>query len=87
MTKLLSNGQDSDLTKLNDGKGVPLSANVDYTLYGVRHEKAKVFKSATRPLLLPFYYRHKDDPESKEMGTFTMMFKTGDDMRQDALVL
>jgi phosphatidylinositol 3-kinase len=53
---------------------------------GVNPEKVKVFTSATKPLLLPFYYRLKGDAENRP-ETFTMMFKTGDDMRQDQLVL
>jgi len=63
-----------------------LPANLDITLHGVRVEKTKVFTSATKPLLLPFYYRMLGDNENRP-ETFTMMFKTGDDMRQDALVL
>ena len=67
---------------MNNGNGVPLSANLDYILKGVKVEKAKVFKSATKPLLLPFYYRMKGENENRP-ETFTMMFKTGDDVRQD----
>lgn len=76
----------SNLTNLNNGEGVPLPANLDYTLMSCRVEKAKVFTSATRPLLLPFYYRLPGDTENRK-ETFTMMFKTGDDIRQDQLVL
>lgn len=87
LKKLITDpGKPSNLTNLNNGEGVPLSANLDYTLMGVRAEKAKVFTSATRPLLLPFYYRLPNDTENRP-ETFTMMFKTGDDMRQDQLVL
>jgi len=57
LRKNISNGTDSDLTNLNNGEGVPLSANLDITLHGVTVDKTKVFKSATRPLLLPFYFR------------------------------
>ena len=80
------NGTESDLTSLNNGEGVPLPANLDIILYGVRQDKVKVFTSATKPLLLPFYYRMKGEKENRT-ETFTMMFKTGDDMRQDALIL
>lgn len=76
----------SNLQNLNNGEGVPLSANLNYTLMSVNAEKAKAFKSATRPLLLPFYYRLPGDTENRP-ETFIMMFKTGDDMRQDQLVL
>lgn len=63
-----------------------MSANLNLILRGVRSEKVKVFTSATKPLLLPFYYRNKGD-DTDQPNTFTMMFKTGDDMRQDQLVL
>lgn len=86
LKKLIQNGTNSDLINLNGGKGVPLSANLDIELLGVRAEKVKVFTSATKPLLLPFYWRYKGEQE-QQPETFTMMFKTGDDMRQDALVL
>ena len=69
-----------DLTNLNDGQGVPLSANLDYILMGCKVEKAKVFTSATKPLLLPFYWRMKGEGENRP-NPFMMMFKTGDDMR------
>jgi len=50
------------LTKLNDGLGIPLSANLDIILHSVLAQKAKVFKSATRPLFLPFLFRHSNEP-------------------------
>ena len=83
---IVKGGTEQDLTNLNGGQGVPLSANPDIILAGVRAEKTKVATSATKPLILPFYYRMKDQTEICK-DTFTMMFKTGDDMRQDALVL
>lgn len=58
LKELIQNGTESDLTNLNNGNGVPLSANLNRILRGVRVEKVKVFTSATRPLLLPFYYRY-----------------------------
>ena len=92
LKKLITNGSSkSDLTNLNDGmnggEGVPLSANLDIILLGVRADKTSVFKSATKPLLLPFWYKNKNDPEGSEKKKLTMMFKTGDDMRQDAIIL
>ena len=71
---------------LNHGEGVPLPANTDIILMGVNVEKVKVFTSATKPLLLPFYWRNKHENFNQD-GTFTMMFKTGDDMRQDCLCI
>ena len=46
-----------DYTNLNDGKGIPMSANLDILLMGIKIEKTSVFTSATRPLLLPFRWR------------------------------
>ena len=68
------------MTNLNDGKGVPLSANLDVILLRCRTEKTGVFKSATKPLKLPFYYRMSDEEEERPNPLY-MMFKTGDDMR------
>lgn len=42
-------------------------------------ETAKVFHSATSPLLLPVEYVDKQNPE--HLDKLIMMFKTGDDMR------
>ena len=65
---------------MNDGEGVPFSANLDITLQKVKVEKTKVFKSATRPLLLPTEGLELINGENVKKS-FTMMFKTGDDMR------
>jgi len=55
---------------------------------GIKIEKTSVFTSATRPLLLPFRWRSiKIDKDKDQDSSLMMMFKTGDDMRQDALIL
>ena len=67
-----------------------MPANLDIILMRANVDKVSVFTSATKPLLLPFYWRKKANNkvnDQDEPGTFTMMFKTGDDMRQDALCL
>lgn len=69
---------------MNDGKGVPLSTNLDIILHKVIAEKSKVFTSATKPLLLLVEYSNK--AELVERDKLMMMFKTGDDMRQDQLI-
>jgi phosphatidylinositol kinase/protein kinase (PI-3 family) len=86
LRETINRGDDQDLTNLNDGEGIPMSANLDYYLHDVKVEKAKVFTSANRPLLLPFKYRMRGDDKLRD-DTFMMMFKTGDDMRQDKLCL
>ena len=54
---LVQNGEASDLTNLNEGRGIPLSANIDIILCSVKAESVGVFTSANKPLKLPFYYR------------------------------
>ncbi len=82
LRKEISSGNEFDLTNLNNGEGIPLSANLKIILHGVERDKTKVFTSATKPLLLPFYHKYTNEAE-KRKETFMMMFKTGDDMRQD----
>ena len=67
-----------------DGKGVPLSTNLDIILHKIISEKSKVFTSATKPLLLLVEYSNKAELVDKDK--LMMMFKTGDDMRQDQLI-
>ena len=77
---MITNGRENDLTNINNGKGVPLSANIDITLLRCKVEKTSVFTSNARPLLLPFEYKmiNENLPRPENL---TMMFKTGDDMR------
>lgn len=63
-----------------------MPADPDITLIGVEKSKVNVYTSATRPLMLPMYIREKGKEEQEPNPAF-IMFKTGDDMRQDALVL
>jgi len=56
---------------------LPLNANVEVT--GIIPEKSSVFKSNMYPLLL--YYQCSDGNE------YPVIFKDGDDMRQDQLVI
>jgi hypothetical protein len=67
---------------IREGEGIPMSANLNITLLGVKADKVKVFTSGTRPLLLPFRHKYTDERDERT-ETFMMMFKTGDDMRQD----
>ena len=45
------------MTNLNNGEGIPMSANVDIICTGVKPEACGVFTSATRPLRLTFFYK------------------------------
>lgn len=51
------------MSNLNNGEGIPFSANLELILTGVRVEKTNVFTSASKPLLLPFYYKNKGEDE------------------------
>ena len=80
MKQIITNGKENDLTNLNNGKGVPLSADLNITLLRCISEKVSVFTSNARPLLLPFEYKIRDE-EPPKLSNLTIMFKTGDDMR------
>jgi hypothetical protein len=80
LKQLITNGKHNDLTNLNNGEGVPLSADLDITLLKCISNEVSVFTSNARPLLLPFEYKIRDSDPPK-LGNLTMMFKTGDDMR------
>ncbi|KIK62587.1 hypothetical protein GYMLUDRAFT_42049 [Collybiopsis luxurians FD-317 M1] len=56
---------------------LPLDARIEIT--GIIPEKSSVFKSAMYPLLLTF--------QCSDGGEYPVIFKDGDDMRQDQLVL
>lgn len=86
LKELVQNGTESDLTSLNHGMGIPMPADPDITLIGVEKTKVNVYTSATKPLMLPMYIREKGKEEQEPKPVY-IMFKTGDDMRQDALVL
>lgn len=58
---------------------LPLPLNAQIEIIGIIPEKSSVFKSAMYPLLL--YFQCSDGSE------YPVIFKDGDDMRQDQLVL
>jgi hypothetical protein len=61
LKEIITNGKENDLTNLNNGKGVPLSADLNITLLRCNVEKVSVFTSNARPLLLPFEYKIRDE--------------------------
>lgn len=61
----------------------PLNAKVEIT--GIISEKSSVFKSNLFPLLLFFQTKAKEDGTPGE--EYPVIFKNGDDMRQDQLVI
>ena len=79
MRAAIENKKYYDLTNMNDGKGVPLSTNLDIILHKVISGESSVFTSATKPLILLVEYSNKAKLVDKDK--LMMMFKTGDDMR------
>jgi phosphatidylinositol 3-kinase len=51
---------------------------------GIEPQKCFVFKSAMCPLKLTFYVQKgEEDQRKKETTTYSVMYKHGDDVRQD----
>ena len=67
----------SGLANINPSTPLPLNARIDVT--GIIPEKSSIFKSNLFPLLL--YFQCSDGSE------YPIIFKNGDDMRQDQLVI
>lgn len=84
MREAIEDKKHYDLTNMNDTKGVPLSTNLDIILHKVIAEKSKVLTSATKPLLL--FVEYSNERDHVKSDKLMMMFKTGDDMRQDQLI-
>ncbi len=77
---------------INNGLAVPLPSAPQIWIVGVKADSARMFKSALYPALLEFYVdQHSSNDDSKSSGsssrTYRVMVKTGDDLRQDQLVI
>lgn len=72
---------DSDIFKFNFSKfeAIPFPLDPEVTINGIVPEKASLFKSALMPSKL--YFKTIDNEE------YVAIFKLGDDLRQDQLVL
>ncbi|KAI1619460.1 phosphatidylinositol 3-kinase [Exophiala viscosa] len=72
---------------------IPLPLDPEIEVCGVYPEEANVFKSSLSPLFLNFKIATSRDNEvatqarSQAQGKYPMIFKTGDDLRQDQLVI
>ncbi|KAF8322549.1 phosphatidylinositol 3-kinase [Clavulina sp. PMI_390] len=64
---------------LNSMPPLPLPLNSRVVVTGINHEKSSVFKSNLFPMLLWF--------QCEDGGEYGVIFKNGDDMRQDQLVI
>ncbi|KAF5392397.1 hypothetical protein D9757_001549 [Collybiopsis confluens] len=67
----------NNLSSISPPLPLPLDARIE--VIGIVAEKSSVFKSAMYPLLLTF--------QCSDGGEFPVIFKDGDDMRQDQVVL
>lgn len=68
---------------IRNGWDVPLPSAPHIWVKGVKAESAKMFKSAMYPALLEFYVENK----TANASTYKVIVKTGDDLRQDQLVI
>ena len=75
---------------------VPLPSAPHIWVNGVNCQSAKMFKSALYPAVLDFFVDHTTSPaglkqtktkQKDEKKTYKVMIKTGDDLRQDQLVI
>lgn len=70
---------------------VPLPSRPDIFVNGVRPETATMFKSALYPALLEFHVDGtmptKDHDVDSTLTSYKVMIKTGDDLRQDQLII
>ena len=83
----------NELIKIEPPIPLPLDPEVEVT--GIIPEEANVFKSSLSPLLLKFKLANNNDASStssaqtrsQTLGQYPIIFKTGDDLRQDQLVI
>lgn len=82
----------NELVKIDPPIPLPLDPEIEVS--GVYPEEASVFKSSLSPLLLNFKIASATDSSSnstqsrsQSRGKYPIIFKTGDDLRQDQLVI
>lgn len=66
---------------------VPLPLAPDHIITGVHPEEANVFKSSLSPLLVTFKVQTPPNQANSNASKYSIIFKTGDDLRQDQLVI
>ncbi|KAJ5512499.1 hypothetical protein N7463_002051 [Penicillium fimorum] len=71
--------RDPDNDLINIDPPLPLPLNPDISVVGLYPEESNVFKSTLSPLLITF--------KTSEGRRYPMLFKVGDDLRQDQLVI
>ena len=78
-------GEPKDLMELKDP--VRLFTNPDVEINGVYDSKFIIFKSATKPIKLTLRVHPDSYKANKGEEEYHMIYKDGDDMRQDQLIL
>lgn len=68
-----------NLSECFEGRLIPLPINFKIKVKGIKHNKCKVMKSKKKPLWIAF--------ENEDGEIVNVMFKKGDDLRQDILTL
>eukprot|EP00301_Raphidiophrys_heterophryoidea_P020065 c4854_g1_i1.p1 GENE.c4854_g1_i1~~c4854_g1_i1.p1 ORF type:complete len:467 (+),score=131.15 c4854_g1_i1:1451-2851(+) len=82
MRNMLEHGPYSFLRALHRSLYLPLDPDVIVT--GIVPSEVGIFKSAMAPFRLPLL---RVDENNNSLGTYTIIYKNGDDMRQDQLVM
>lgn len=83
--------QEKGCHRLHNGAAVLLPSAPHIWVTGVKAQTARMFKSALYPALIEFFvdrgssFQSADDDEN--IKTYRVMVKTGDDLRQDQLVI
>lgn len=89
LRKAVSKGGEFDMAQFD--KPRPMSIDPRIYVRGIDPSKCFVFKSAMCPLKLTFYAQYGDDSSNKSKKKdefmYDVMYKHGDDVRQDQLVL
>ena len=84
------------LDTISSGGSVPLPSAPSVMVKGVKPESVRMFKSALYPALIEFITDSSDkdseekaapDAQNQAIGTCKVIVKTGDDLRQDQLVI
>ena len=85
LRKWVSRGEEFDMSQFDKPKPMPLDPEI--YVRGIEPNSCFVFKSAMLPLKLTFHSQKGEDPKKKETFPYSVMYKHGDDVRQDQLVL
>lgn len=72
---------------VNFPQPIPLPLAPELIVTGIHAEEANVFKSSLSPLLITFKVQPNPSATTPHPSKYSIIFKTGDDLRQDQLVI